>query len=179
MLYFLFPLVICRVVVPPDNFLFHLNTLHFTLKSICYMTNPCKGISRAIYLHLGKPVISKATLKRGECCDLPTPVDLIRHLGITQGLFASTSDLLSHHSFGETQVHTKELDPWFPNFDSLISNFWSMDTKAYLVIHKMIITKIEVKKMRLLIEVIFLSFLNGVLPSPHSGVYTSHIGTLR
>lgn len=97
-------------------------------------------------------MISKAMLKRGGCCDLPTPVDLIRHLGITQGLFVSTSDLLSHHRFGGTQVHTKELDPWFPNFDPLMSNFWSMGTKACLVIHKMIITKIEVKKMRLIIN---------------------------
>lgn len=97
-------------------------------------------------------MISKALLKRGGCCDLPTPVDLIRHLGITQGLFASTSDLLSHHSFGGTQVHTKELHPWFPNSDPLISNFWSMSTSACLVIHKMIITKIEVKKVRLIIN---------------------------
>lgn len=29
------------------------------------------------------------------------------------------------------------------------SNFWSMGTKAYLVIRKMVITKIEVKTMRL------------------------------
>lgn len=77
-----------------------------------------KGFARAVYLHFGKSVTSKATLGRGGCHDLPVPVDLKRrHLAITCGLFASTSDLLSHHSFGEPKLHSKGLDQVSPNFD--------------------------------------------------------------
>lgn len=100
-------------------------------------------------MHFGKSVTSKATLGRGGCHDLPVPVDLTRHLAITCGLFASTSDLLSHHSFGEPKLHTKGLDQVSPTLIDRFSNFWSRGTKAYLVIGKMVITKIEVKMMRL------------------------------
>lgn len=57
---------------------------------------------------------SKAAVGRGGC---PHTVDLTRHLVITQVLFASTSDLLSHHSFGEPKLRTKGLDQESPNFD--------------------------------------------------------------
>lgn len=141
-------------------------TLYLILKNI-----HLKGISRAPYLHFGKPAsfqwFPKAMLRRDRCWGRAHFSDLPGHLEITWGLLPN---LLSHHSFSELHLHTKGLDSWFPNFCSQIPNFWSMCIKVYLlVICKMTNTKMEVKKVRLslLIKVLLFSLHPSVVSDLH------------
>lgn len=118
-------------------------TPYLTLKNI-----HLKGISRAPYLHFGKPAsfqwFPKAMLRRDRCWGSAHFSDLPGHLEITWGLLPN---LLSHHSFSELHLHTKGLDSWFPNFCSQIPNFWSMCIKVYLlVIYKMTNMKRKLKR---------------------------------
>lgn len=141
-------------------------TPYLTLKNI-----HLKGISRAPYLHFGKPAsfqwLPKAMLRRDRCWGRAHFSDLPGHLEITWGLLPN---LLSHHSFRELHLHTKGLDSWFPNFCSQSPNFWSMCIKVYLlVIYKMTNTKMEVKKVRLslLIKVLLFSLHPSVVSDLH------------
>ena len=82
------------------------------------MTSACKGRHKVSIFAFWKISDFKSHIGEGwVLLSAHSTIDLTRHLEITRGLFASTSDLLSHHSFGEPKLHTKGLDQGFPNFD--------------------------------------------------------------
>lgn len=93
--------------------------------------------------------------------------------GITWDLFPSTSDLLTHYSFSEPQLHTKGLDPW----SQTLPDFWSMCIHgSYTGNYK---RRYKLKRWGRLIKVVLFSSHGSVVhvvSSPPPGIYASHFG---